>query len=170
MGQPLAYKSQGKYHIKIWHGDIYSDQNSQQLVDWYSFTHITHGVFFYFLLWLIKKIIKFKQKSLLLLLLIALILEMAWEIFENTDFVINRYRESTISLGYYGDSVINSVFDVLFMVVGFLIAAFMPVWFTILFIIVLELFLLYMIRDNLILNLIMLIFPSQAILQWQMQK
>jgi len=100
-------------------------------------------------------------------LVLALLLEASWEVFENTDFVINRYREVTISLDYYGDSVINSVFDVLFMVVGFVMAWRLPVLTIIVFTIAMELFVGYWIRDNLALNIIMLIYPFEAILKWQ---
>ena len=101
------------------------------------------------------------------MLLLSLGAEIAWEIFENTDFVINRYREVTISLDYYGDSVINSIFDVLFMAFGFGMAAYFPVWSIVALTIFLEIFVGYLIRDNLTLNIIMLIYPMDWILRWQ---
>ena len=127
------------------------------------FSLIIHGFAFYGLLWLVVR-----RWPLGLRLLLALGMEVSWEIFENTDLIINRYREMTISLDYFGDSVINAVTDTLFMTLGFLLAWRIPVWAAILSIIALELFVGYSIRDNLLLNIIMLIYPSQAILQWQM--
>lgn len=161
MGHPLICKCG---YVKIWHGNPVSSENSQHLTDWYTFSHIIHGFIFYWLARLIGK--RFKW-SLPAMLLFALFIEMVWEIFENTDFVINRYRETTISLDYYGDSVINSVFDVLSMVLGFLMAYCMPVWSIVAIALALEIFVGYKIRDNLILNIIMLIYPFKSILLWQ---
>lgn len=144
---------------------VFSAENSQHLSDWYSFSHIIHGLVFFGIAWLISR--RWKLFSLRAGFLIALLAEMAWEIFENTDFIINRYREVTISLDYYGDSIINSVFDVLFMILGFFLARKLPVWATILFIIAMEVFVGFYIRDNLTLNIIMLIYPFKAILNWQ---
>ena len=100
-------------------------------------------------------------------LVLAVLVEASWEVVENTDFVINHYREMTISLDYYGDSVINSVMDILFMVLGFYMAAYMPVWLTVLVAIGLELFVGAMIRDNLTLNVLMFLWPLDSVLQWQ---
>ncbi len=99
--------------------------------------------------------------------LLALVVEVGWELFENTDFVINRYREVTISLDYYGDSVINSVFDVLAMATGFYMAYRLPVWSVVALTILMEVYVGWSIRDNLALNIIMLLYPNDLILNWQ---
>ncbi|OGF61500.1 hypothetical protein A2662_01870 [Candidatus Giovannonibacteria bacterium RIFCSPHIGHO2_01_FULL_45_33] len=151
-------------YIKLWHGITYSSENSQHLTDWYTFSHIIHGFVFY---WISRIIGKKFGWPVALSFLLALFAEISWEIFENTDFIINRYREVTISLDYYGDSVINSVFDVLSMIWGFWLARKLPVWVTILLIIIMELYVGFMIRDNLTLNIVMLVWPLEAIKNWQ---
>ena len=100
-------------------------------------------------------------------LVLAVAIEASWEVVENTHFVINHYREMTISLDYYGDSVINSVSDVLFMVLGFFLAARLPVWLTVVLAIALEVFIGAMIRDNLTLNVLMFLWPLDSMLSWQ---
>ena len=148
--------------VKFWHGVVMSSENSQHLSDWYTPSHVIHGFIFFGLLWLIGK-----KWSLSLRLCLAIMVEGAWEIFENSEFIINRYRTATISLDYYGDSVINSVSDVAAMVVGFYAASRLPVWAAIALIIALEVIVAALIRDNLTLNIIMLIYPLDVIKDWQ---
>jgi hypothetical protein len=159
MGHPLICKCG---YVKLWHFAVVSAENSQHLFDWYTPSHIIHGFLFYALFWLVMRRASFGAR-----LIAAVLLESSWEVIENTDFVINHYREMTISLDYYGDSVLNSVSDILFMVVGFYLAAWLPVWLTIVLAIALEIFIGIMIRDGLTLNVIMFMWQSDAILQWQ---
>jgi Protein of unknown function (DUF2585) len=149
----------------VWSGDINSSHNSQFLADPYTFTHITHGALLYGLVSLLGAKLPAGVRAL-----IAIAIEAVWEIVENTDFVINRYRAETISLHYYGDSIMNSMCDIGACVVGIAIARLLPVRVTVALIIVMELALAFWIRDNLLLNIIMLITPARAIKHWQMSQ
>ena len=150
--------------IRLWSGDIWSNQASQQFTDPYTFTHIIHGVLWYMLVWWIAG----KRLSTGARFLAAVLIESAWEIFENTDFVIQRYRTVTISLDYYGDSVFNSMGDIVAMMSGYFLASRLPVRVTIAAAVLLDLFLLFWYRDSLALNILMLIYPVDAIKNWQM--
>jgi hypothetical protein len=148
--------------FKLWVGRGQPEQ-SQHFLDWYSYTHVLHGVIFYFLLTVILR----GRLSVAARLVIATVIEGGWEIFENTPFIINRYRTATISHDYYGDTIVNSVGDILSMIVGFLIAARLPVWVTIFLFLASEVLLFVLLRDNLLLNIIMLIYPMEWIRQLQ---
>ena len=148
--------------VKLWHGEVVSAENSQHLSDWYTPSHLIHGFAFYFLLWLFARRLTIGWR-----LLIATIVEIAWEILENTDAVIERYREVTISLDYYGDSILNSTADVVAMMVGFWMAMRLPVWLVIALTILFEVVTMVYIRDGLALNIIMLLYPLASIAEWQ---
>ncbi len=150
-------------YIKLWHGEIFSSENSQHLTDWYSPSHLVHGILSYALLHLVMGKVALGWRAIT-----GLAIELAWELGENTDAMINRYRETTISLGYYGDSVINSLGDIGFMLAGFFLASRLPVWASAALALGIELVAAIAIRDNLTLNAIMLIYPSEAIKQWQL--
>jgi hypothetical protein len=147
----------------IWSGDIWSANNSQFLTDPYTLTHISHGILFYALLTLL-----FPTSPIWTRLILAGIVEGVWEVVENTSFVINRYRMETISLNYYGDSIVNSMADMIACYVGFLLASRLPKAATIALLAALEIVLLVWTRDNLTLNIVMLFYPSSAIRAWQM--
>jgi hypothetical protein len=150
-------------YIKLWHGVVYSSENSQHLTDWYTFTHILHGIAFYFLLWLAARRLDPRLRFVL-----AVLLESTWEVVENTPLVINRYRAATIALDYFGDSIFNSIGDIFAMMAGFWIARKAPVWASIGVYVAVEFLLAVVIRDNLALNILMLIHPFEAIKRWQL--
>ncbi|HBZ68241.1 MAG TPA: hypothetical protein DEP35_00160 [Deltaproteobacteria bacterium] len=149
--------------IRLWTADAWGPENSQQFTDPYTFTHITHGILLYALLSLLAGRLSVSRRGLL-----ALVVESGWELLENTDWVIGRYRAATVALGYYGDTVFNSVGDIAACMVGFVLSAYLPVRATIVLVIVLELGLAVWIRDGLLLNILLLVHPIEAVRSWQL--
>ncbi len=149
-------------YVKLWHGALMSSQNSQHILDWYTFSHVIHGFAFFGLLWFVRRWLPFGWR-----LAIATAVEAAWEIVENSDAVINHYRTATASLDYFGDSVLNSVSDIAVMIIGFYVAARLPWWATVALVLIFEAFTIWMIRDGLLFNIIMLISPIDALRDWQ---
>lgn len=150
--------------VGLWVGARDSSKTSQMLADWYTFSHVIHGFLFYLLLWMMARRWPVRWRFV-----VALFVESAWEVFENTPFVIDRYRATTAARGYSGDSVINSVSDILLMGLGFFVARRLPVWASILTVIILEAVPLVIIRDNLTLNIWMFVAPNKTVEAWQAQ-
>lgn len=149
-------------YVKLFEPGVNTPGNSQHLADWYTPSHIIHGFLFYGLAWLL-----FRKQPIAMRLSFAVLIEAAWELLENSPIIIDRYRSATMALGYSGDSILNSAMDTVFMVLGFLLAMRVPVWLTILVAVVFELFTGWLIRDNLTLNVLMLVTPIDAIKEWQ---
>ena len=148
--------------VTLWVGDRDSSRTSQMLADWYSFSHVVHGLLFYFGLWLVARRWPAGRRFL-----VALLIEAGWEVIENTPWIIDRYRTATAALGYTGDSVINSLADIAMMALGFLAARKLPVWASVALVLALELVPLLVIRDNLALNVWMLLWPTEWLRTWQ---
>lgn len=154
--------------VKLWHGVVQSSENSQHIADWYSPSHFTHGLLMAGAAWLLwVKLRLFGGRPAKWAFPIAVFVEAAWEIAENTPMVIDRYREVTISWGYSGDSIVNSAADIGWMAAGFLFALRLPWWVSVLTGLALELLALAVIRDNLTLNVLMLLYPVESIAAWQ---
>ncbi len=150
-------------HVNFWTGpDAPPREGSQHLFDLYSPSHLIHGLIFYAVLALVAR-----RLSVTTRLTIATLVEAGWEILENTPLVIERYRAVTVSLDYNGDSIVNSVFDMFAMLVGFALARILPVWVSVAIVIGMEVLTAVLIRDGLALNVLMLFWPSEAVLQWQ---
>lgn len=147
----------------LWTGNIWSSEQSQRVADPYSLSHVVHGFLFYGFLWLVARRLPRGWR-----LVVAVLLEASWEVLENSPLIIDRYRSATIALGYDGDSVLNSMSDVVMMSAGFLAASRIRPWASIAAVLAMELGCLFWIRDNLTLNVIMLVHPIAAIKHWQM--
>lgn len=146
----------------LWEGNIWSSECSQRLADPYSFSHLAHGILFFGLLWLVARKMPVRHRFL-----IAVLIEASWELLENSPLIINRYREATIALGYVGDSVMNSLSDISMMSLGFLFASRVRPWVSVAAVIIMEVGCALWVRDNLTLNIIMLLHPVEAIKAWQ---
>ena len=166
--QSLVLASMGRLlicacgEVKLWYPNAAGPETSQHLTDWYTFSHFIHGLIFYFFLWLVVPRAPFWVR-----LGLAVGLEAVWEIVENTPMIIDRYRQSALAEGYFGDSVVNSLADTVAAILGFLFARIVLVWVSVMLLVALEVFVAYMIRDNLTLNIIQLIYPTEAISRWQ---
>jgi hypothetical protein len=148
--------------IDFWHGNHAGPETSQHLTDWYTPSHVIHGLLFYLLLWLVAPRLSVGTR-----LVMAVGLEAAWEVIENTPWLMARYREGALAAGYFGDSIVNSVADTFAMMLGFVLARLLPPWSTVVLAVALELVALVSIRDNLTLNIIQLLHPTEAISRWQ---
>lgn len=149
-------------YVKLWHGNPGDSETSQHIFDWYTPSHVYHGIIFYALLWLFARRTPVSWRFM-----IAVAIEAAWEVFENSATVIERYRTVTISRDYYGDSVLNTVADIGAMAAGFWLARYLPIWVSIGIILVFETISMIVIRDGLALNILMLVWPLDAVLEWQ---
>ena len=143
--------------------EFYGNTNAaEKIFDAYSFSHILHGILFFGLLWLFRRWLSLNMRAA-----IAAAIEIGWEMLENSPIIINRYREATVSLGYTGDSIANSLGDIASFVFGFYLARKLGLWWSAAVFVVVELTMLWLIRDNLALNVLMLLWPIEAIRRWQ---
>ena len=148
--------------LRLWYGDPWGPEGSGHLLDWYSPSHLIHGpLFFGALWWLLPRV------ALAWRFVIALLVEVAWEVAENSPVVIDRYRTVTASKDYAGDTVVNSVMDVAAMAAGFWLARRLPAWASVALVLGLEAFTIWAIRDGLALNVLMLLWPVDAVRDWQ---
>ncbi|MBA3039826.1 MAG: DUF2585 domain-containing protein [Alphaproteobacteria bacterium] len=149
-------------YVKLFEPGVNTAGNSQHISDWYTPSHIIHGFLFYWL-----AIVVLPRASFGARLTLAVVIEAAWELLENSPIIIDRYRTATMAIGYQGDSILNSAMDTVAMVLGFLFAARAPVWLTVVLAIGFEVATAIVIRDNLTLNVLMLVWPVEAVKVWQ---
>ncbi len=149
-------------HFRLWLGDAWGSETSQQLFDPYSFTHMLHGFAFAGRLALLRPLENWRWRVAL-----AGAAEAAWEVFDNTEYVINRYRETTAALGYNGDTVVNSLGDIIACTAGVLLARRLGALKSLLVFALTEAVLLFWIRDSLLLNILLLVYPSEKLRAWQ---
>ena len=150
------------HSLMMWVGDVHSRENSQQLTDWYTFSHIIHGFLLYGGLWLLFPAMPVWKRFVL-----AVVIESAWEIIENTPLVIRHYRAQALAQGYVGDSILNSLSDTCAMMLGFFLASRIPVWATVAAALALEAFTIYSVHDGLTLNVIGFFWTPEFIAKWQ---
>ena len=149
-------------YVKLFEPGVNTAGNSQHISDWYTPSHIIHGFLFYGL-----AIVALPRASFGARLTLAVVVEAAWELLENSPIIIDRYRTATMAVGYQGDSILNSAMDTVAMGLGFLFAARAPVWLTVAIAIGFEIVTAIVIRDNLTLNVLMLVWPLDAVREWQ---
>lgn len=148
--------------VEIFDGWPAPGENSQHIFDWYTLSHVIHGFLFYALLVPLARWLSFGWR-----LALATLIEVAWEIVENSEAVIEHYRSATISVDYNGDTVINSFFDVMAMWLGFALARVFPVWLSVVAVLALELAAMLAVRDGLTLNVLGFLMPMDWIAEWQ---
>ncbi|MBC7311777.1 MAG: DUF2585 domain-containing protein [Rhizobium sp.] len=149
-------------YVRLFEPGVNTAGNSQHISDWYTPSHIIHGFLFYWL-----AIVALPRASFGARLTLAVVVEAAWELLENSPIIIDRYRTATMAVGYQGDSILNSAMDTVAMMLGFLFAARAPVWLTVALAIGFEVATAIVIRDNLTLNVLMLVWPVEAVKAWQ---
>ena len=149
--------------LSPWSWDIWTQHNSQHIIDPYSFTHLLHGVLEYWLLGLV-----FPRMRIVWRLFLSISIACSWEIAENSTYMIERYRQETISLAYFGDSIINSLSDIACCATGFVVAYKLRFWRSFALFLVTELVLVCWIHDSLLINILMLIWPIEAVKKWQL--
>lgn len=159
MGRTLIYS--GGY-VSLWYGPLATPEANMHLTDWYSPSHLIHGFAFFGILWLVARRLPLGWR-----LAIATLAEAGWEVLENSTAVIERYRNTTMSTEYIGDSVINSTLDIVYMFLGFWLALRLPIWLSVAICVGFEILTTALIRDGLTLNIVMLLWPVEAIVQWQ---